>query len=137
MFNYVLDACALIAYLNNEEGAEKIERILIQSFNKEVNVYIHINNLFEVHYDTVKRGAIKNILEFFELIHDLPVEIVKQSTNELLDMACLFKCNYRVSFADSFALGLSKTRNAQLITSDHHEFDIIERDNGLNILWLR
>ena len=46
MKTYVLDACALIAYLNDEEGSENIENILLDN-----NIcFMSIINVFEVCY---------------------------------------------------------------------------------------
>lgn len=51
MEKYVLDACALIAFFNDEEGAGKVEMILEQAENGEVELYLASINLFEVYYD--------------------------------------------------------------------------------------
>jgi len=48
---YVLDACALIAYINNEQGAEVIENIVIDAIEDNINLMMHKLNLFEVYYD--------------------------------------------------------------------------------------
>jgi len=48
-----------------------------------------------------------------------------------------FKRNYRVSLADSVALGLAQQLNAYLVTSDHHEFDPIDRDGKARFWWIR
>jgi hypothetical protein len=39
--------------------------------------------------------------------------------------------------ADSFAVALAKTRGATLITSDHHEFDVLQTRGEDRILWIR
>ena len=48
-----------------------------------------------------------------------------------------FKVNYKVSVADSFALGLAKENRAIMVSSDHHEFDIIENSKELEFSWIR
>jgi PIN domain nuclease of toxin-antitoxin system len=42
---YVLDACAVIAFINDEEGAEIIEKILLGAVKKENKVIINKINL--------------------------------------------------------------------------------------------
>ena len=48
-----------------------------------------------------------------------------------------FKTNYKISFADSFVLASAKLNNARIITSDHHEFDVIEKDGDMDFEWIR
>ena len=56
--HYILDACALLAFLNDEEGAEKIEDLLNQSAVSDVSVSMSIINLFEVYYSELRdKGA--------------------------------------------------------------------------------
>jgi len=45
---YTLDACALLAFLNDEEGAETVEKLLNMSIMNTASVYMSIVNLFEV-----------------------------------------------------------------------------------------
>lgn len=48
----VLDACALIAFLVNEEGADRIADLLIND-----DCYIHAANVYEVYYDMLERSS--------------------------------------------------------------------------------
>ncbi|MCY7422984.1 MAG: hypothetical protein LH478_14725 [Chitinophagaceae bacterium] len=48
-----------------------------------------------------------------------------------------FKTTYKVSFADCFVLATTRLNNSAIVTSDHHEFDEIERKGDLNFEWLR
>ncbi len=48
---YILDACSLIAYLNDEKGADNVKDLLIKSGNDECSLYIHMINLYEIYYD--------------------------------------------------------------------------------------
>ena len=45
----LLDAFAMIAYLNDEEGADKIEELLWQSNQRSGNLLMHEVNLLEVY----------------------------------------------------------------------------------------
>ena len=48
MTGYVVDACALIAYLFDEEGASLFETLLVRARNKDIGMIMHIANLGEV-----------------------------------------------------------------------------------------
>ena len=50
MKTYILDACALIAVLNQENGAEPVKKILEQAETKKVKIYLNKINLLEVYY---------------------------------------------------------------------------------------
>ena len=60
---YVLDACALLAFLNDESGAEEIETILNRSNDGDCTVSMHINNLLEVFYESVL-----SVVKFLEIL---------------------------------------------------------------------
>ena len=45
---FVFDACALIAYLNDEPGADKVEDLLDQAQQNRVQVYVTAVNIYEV-----------------------------------------------------------------------------------------
>jgi PIN domain nuclease of toxin-antitoxin system len=47
---YVLDACALIAVLSNEEGADKVIDAYKEVASGEADIIINIVNLLEVYY---------------------------------------------------------------------------------------
>ena len=49
----------------------------------------------------------------------------------------VIKVEERVSFADAFALALAERLNVPLVTTDHHEFDAVERKGHFRFLWLR
>jgi PIN domain nuclease of toxin-antitoxin system len=48
---YVIDACALIAYLRDEAGADVVEQLLV---GDDATLIVHSVNLCEVYYDCVR-----------------------------------------------------------------------------------
>ena len=48
----VLDACALIAYLRDEEGSDRVSEVFLRP---EDPVLMHVINMGEVFYDGLKR----------------------------------------------------------------------------------
>lgn len=51
MKRYVLDACALLALLRNEQGADKVASAMNAANNGEAEIIMHSANLLEVYYD--------------------------------------------------------------------------------------
>jgi PIN domain nuclease of toxin-antitoxin system len=47
--NYILDACALIAFLNEEPGQEIVADLLKKAQKGEAAIYMSIVNLIEVY----------------------------------------------------------------------------------------
>ena len=54
MTDYLLDACALLAFLNDEEGAETVSGLLDQAKNRELTLNMNVANLIEVYYDCIR-----------------------------------------------------------------------------------
>lgn len=133
----VIDACALIAFLNNESGAETVQMEFQKAVAGETEIIMHVINLYEVYYDCWKVTGKEKAQELLTEITKLPINIERRISNLLLSEAGYFKVNEKVSLADSIALGLAKMKNAFVISSDHHEFDVIERKNLMKFCWIR
>jgi uncharacterized protein len=131
---YVLDACALIAYFNNEIGANHVEKILSQA---NCTRLMSIINVYEVCYDSARVAGFNEGLRLYQEIKKLPITIMREIEDDVLTHAIHFKITYQVSVADSIALGLAKSRKATLVTSDHHEFDPVAAANELSFSWIR
>jgi predicted nucleic acid-binding protein len=137
MSNYVLDACSLIAYYNDEKGAEKIESLIDEVVDGYSTASIHKINLFEVYYDLLRSSNEEKTKTSMELFAASRITIIDEITDEIMKEAARFKLSYKISVADAFALATAKLENATLVTADHHEFDIIDEADELSILWFR
>jgi len=133
----VLDACALIAYFNDEPGAEEMQKLLEKAWQGEVALYVSSLNVYELYCDCLRRSGSGKASELLEDVYSLPIEVVETFGKELLRTAANFKVNFNVSVADSIALGLAKLKGASLVTTDHHEFDPIEKAGKMRFYWLR
>jgi PIN domain nuclease of toxin-antitoxin system len=134
MRRFVVDACALIAYLNDEDGADVIESLL--SDTKEI--FMSVINLYEVCYDAARStGNEQTTIEILETVRQLPIVVVWEISEELLKSAAKFKVKFKVSLADSFALGLAAILDAAVVSADHHELDAVEQAGDASVLWFR
>jgi PIN domain nuclease of toxin-antitoxin system len=134
---YVMDACALIASLAGEDGAENVHKILNAAFDGNINIIMNKINLLEVYYDVYRTYGQKNALKFLSDIKLIPIEINSEITDDLLKEAGKFKITYKISLADSILLAEAKINKASVITADHHEFNIIEKSENMNFFWIR
>jgi len=134
---YVLDANALIALLQDEPGAEKISDVINLAYKGEAEIIMHKANLLEVYYDAYRyRGKEQADLMLAE-VEKCPIQINAEITDEIFTEAGRLKATYKMSFADSFALAQSCVSGGALLTSDHHEFDVIEGKEPVEFYWIR
>jgi PIN domain nuclease of toxin-antitoxin system len=116
----VLDASAMLAYLRGENGASIVVTLLN---NPEETCYAHAVNLCEVYYDFLRRTD-----EY--IARQAIADLIADGVNERRDMNGRFwrkvgqhKARGRISLADCFCIALAQDLSAELVTTDHHEFD--------------
>jgi PIN domain nuclease of toxin-antitoxin system len=134
MKKYVLDACALLAFLKKEEGGDIVKTVI----DGENEILLHAVNLLEVHYDMVKTLGEDKANNILNGIIKLPIKIIYNTDLSLIKAASYFKANYRISLGDSFVLAIAKLYSASIVTSDRHEFSIVEnKESDLEFHWIR
>jgi predicted nucleic acid-binding protein len=134
---FVIDACALIAFLADEEGADKVEGILKNARNGKCRLYINKLNLLEIYYGIYREDGKEKAEEVLKRISSLPVKVINSLKDKVFKEAGRLKATYRISLADSIALAEALEKKARLMTSDHHEFDEIEDKETMNFYWIR
>lgn len=133
--NIILDACAVIAYLRDETGAEQVENYLNEP---QYTCWIHVINLCEVYYDFLRSST---QTEADAILNDL-INIGLIFRDDIDTAFWQAVGNYkatirRISLADCFALALTKRIDGVLLTSDHKEFDPIVTLNICPIRFIR
>jgi len=131
---YVIDACALIAFLQHEIGGDKLRELFKVPENE---FFMHSINLTEVYYDAVYVSGEEKAQELFEKVVELPITILWDLDVSFIKLVGKYKTSYKISFADSFVLAVADKENAIVISTDHHEFDVIEKAGKLSFYWLR
>ena len=134
---YVLDACALIAVLTNEPGADVVKNLLQKAVNSEIKVSMHKVNFLEVYYHTYKLYGEPSALNLLEYINMSPIEMDAEITDDVLIDAGRLKSLYKISLADSVGLAKAKASGGYFVTADHHEMDILEERENASIIWIR
>ena len=134
---YVLDACALIVFFNDECGAEKVSQLFEEADLGQIDLIMSVVNLCEVLYDRLKAKEPEAALDLLEDVRLLPISIYRNIGDDLLAEASKFKVEWEVSLADAFALGLARLMEGKLISTDHHELDVIDESGLIQFYWLR
>lgn len=124
MKNYVLDTSALLAFIENEEGAEEVEALLMNAIEGENSIFISTVTGIEVFYISMQEQGKVIANKRLKLIENLPLvqQPVKQ---QLIKIIGEIKAARSMSFADSCIAGLAKSINAILVHKDP-EFEQIE-----------
>ena len=134
---YVLDACSLIALLTNEEGADVVKDILQKATYNEIDVLMHKINFLEVYYYIIKNYNEEIAKKLLADIKITPIKINPEITDDILIKAGKYKSMYKISLADSIGLSEAFINNGYFVTADHHELDIVEEKENLDIIWIR
>jgi len=134
---YILDACALVALLQDEPGADEVAAVFNAANNDEAKIIINKVNLLEVYYDAYRsRGKEQADLMISEM-KKRPIEINAEMSDEIFNEAGRLKATYRISLADSIALAQTIAVDGELLSADHHEFDVIEGNEPIRFYWIR
>ncbi|MFO0951848.1 MAG: type II toxin-antitoxin system VapC family toxin [Isosphaeraceae bacterium] len=132
--NYVLDACAMIAYLGGEAGSSVVESILLDPASR---CYAHALNLCEVYYHVLRRSDEPTAQQAMQ---DLFADGVVEQTDmdrPFWEQVGRNKARGKISLADCVCLALAQKLSAQLVTSDHAEFDPLVPLGICPILFIR
>ena len=131
---YVLDACAMIAFLRGEPGADVVENALLDATS---DCMVHAINLCEVFYDfyrdsgeSAAKGAIADLSTVGVTERDDFSQTFWMEVGRL-------KAQGKISLADCFAITLTNRTGGTLLTSDHHEMARIVAAGLCNIAFIR
>jgi len=128
----VLDAYALMAYLEGEPGAETIRNLLLQSLRGEMHLVVTTINLGEVYYNIARTNSLEIADRLVGKLIDLPIEIASVD-GELALQAARLKAETPIAFADCFAAALAQLRECTVVTGDK-EFQRLE--SKVRVEWL-
>ena len=136
--NYLLDACALLAFFDSEEGADVVSGLIDNAERGEITLSMNAANLIEVYYDRVRKlgsgeadNTIRNIYEVS------PITIIEENSRAIVREAAYFKATGKMSFADAILAATARCTGATVVTCDHVELEPVERQTQIPFLWIR
>lgn len=124
MKNYVLDSYALLAYFQNEAGADEVKRLFKEAAAGRVALFLSAVNLGEAAYIARRKAGAERQRALVFALEALPLTIVDVGKEQAL-AAAEIKAGHAISFADSFALALARQVEGQVVTGDP-EFEAAE-----------
>ena len=130
---YLFDSHALLAFFQNEQGAEIVAEILQGAVKKGLDRFICVINLGEIIYITKRRFGDSKKLEVLARVHKLGLQVLPVPQN-LVFKAAEIKAQYPISYADCFALACAMEHSARIVTGDP---DFKKIAHLVSIDWIR
>lgn len=121
---YLLDSFAILAWIQDEKGAQFVEELLYRARGHEEEVLLNIINLGEIFYRCARILDIQSAHNLLENIRLLPVRILPCPNDLVLDAAEI-NGQYPIAYADAFALASALREKACIVTGDP-EFKEVE-----------
>jgi ribonuclease VapC len=132
MKNILFDSHAILKFYQDEDGADKVEKLLISSREGGLKSYISEINLGEVYYKIIRRLGLASARNHLEQFSELPVQVIPPSSDIILS-ASEIKAEYAISYADCFAVATALSVEASIVTGDP-EFKKVE--HLVEIVWI-
>jgi predicted nucleic acid-binding protein len=132
--NQVLDASAIVAFLRREPGAEIVKQLLIVD---PPCCMVHSINLCEVFYGFLSRSDEDAAALAVETVRSIGVIVREDMDDAFWRQAGRYKTRFRIPLADAFALSLADRFGAEVVTSDHGDFDPIAKSGACRVTFIR
>jgi predicted nucleic acid-binding protein len=110
---YMLDTSAILAFLEDEEGAERVESLLR---NEEIVLPFLV--LLEIYYITLQEQTEDIADQRYALLKQLPVKYLFNLDEPILLTAGRFKSRFRISLADALIAAFAVQLEAILVHKD-------------------
>ncbi|MDD5555617.1 MAG: type II toxin-antitoxin system VapC family toxin [bacterium] len=128
----VLDSYALIAFLENGTGSDKVFDLIRHARDTEDRLLLSVVSWGEIYYILYKTAGKKAADQALQDIDTLPIEIVPVDCG-LARVAAELKSKLKLTYTDCFAAALAKIKRVELITGDP-DFNQIEKE--VRVFWL-
>ena len=133
---FVLDACALLALVKKEKGADIVSEIYKKARRGDALLYMSRVNLLEVYYGFYRDMGHSFARDIIRQVESSPV-LITDFDRDVFWEAGRLKGSYKMSLADAIAIAQTIILRGSILTADHHEFDVLESKEPLHFTWIR
>jgi predicted nucleic acid-binding protein len=133
MKTYVLDASALIAFLQKSPGAYKVNELLKDARQERAKVLMSAVNYGEAYGKILRDRGPERARISIQAVSPLVIEVM-DATPQRACAAADVKAKHALYYADSFAAALALEHKATLVTSDS---DFRRLGRSFPVLWLK
>ena len=128
----LLDSFAVLAWIQDEPGAERVEALLLEARHTESPLLLTALNLGEVYYRIARQHGHPTAGGIVLQLHALPIQICPCDESLAL-AAARIKADFPLAYADAIAAAAAQRERATVVTGDP-EFRKIE--HRVPIEWL-
>lgn len=99
MKKYVMDSFAMIAFFEDEPGADKVALILKSLMDRKAKAYMSVINWGEIYYNTLREQGLEIAEKVIGQLKQYPIELV-DADQKLTYEAAKLKGKYKIAYAD-------------------------------------
>lgn len=132
MKKYVMDSFAMIAFFEDEPGADMVAEILGVLINQKAKGFMSVINWGEIYYCTMRVKGVEGAESVLTQFNKYPIKLIEADQGLTYEAAKL-KAQYKIAYADCFAAALSLRLKAPVVTGDP-EFKKLEDE--ISIQWI-
>jgi predicted nucleic acid-binding protein len=129
---YVLDASAVLDFIEDGPGAERIEQLFRQARSDNSRLLMSVLNWGEVFYHSWQLRGEESAKSLMAGLSRFPIELVPVDLSQSIK-AGEFKAVHKIPYVDCIAAALSVLHPSTLVTADR-DFEKLGRH--FPILWL-
>jgi uncharacterized protein len=116
--DYVFDACAVIALLNDENGADTVAGLINQAEIGTDRIFMNSVQVLEIYYDRIYIKGREYAETVLESLYNSQIIILHEISRDMIQEAGRFKTSYSMSLGDTFAAATARKFTAVLVTRD-------------------
>lgn len=128
----VLDAYAIMAFLEDEPGSAQVAELLKQAVRDEMNLAVTVVNLGEVYYSIARTNNLEIAEQMIAEFTSLPVQVMDVDW-KLSRQAAVFKAGVAIAYGDCFSAALAYLLDCPLVTGDHEFGRLAQR---ISVEWI-
>lgn len=125
MTTYVLDASAILRFLDREAGWERVAQILTESMGRAVKLSMSAVQWGEVAGAVRKKRGVVAELRALGLLGRFPL-LVEAATDGRAMRAAELKVDRKLGYADAFAAELAMSLESSVLVTADYGFKVVE-----------
>lgn len=122
---YLFDTSAVLTYLQDEQGADSIQTLLLQYLTGQIHIVISVITLIELRYKLMRQYSPQVVDEMIQKWLWLNIQAI-DFTMPLVEWAASYKATAKMSFADACIAATAKHRGAVLVHKDPEYQSILD-----------
>jgi predicted nucleic acid-binding protein len=130
--SYVLDANALIDFVESGPGMRKVDQLLHAAVLRQADIFVSVMNLGELFYWLWLKRSEEQARQTLDGLSRLPIQIVPVDLPQALRAGEL-KALHKIPYVDCIAAALALQHRATLVTADR-DFEKLGRH--FPVLWI-